>query len=503
MDLILTLISIFFIFLALKLYQQQPRHLKLPPGPRPWPIVGNVYQIKPVLHRCFAEFSETYGPIISMFLGSSLHIIVSNSELAKEVLKDNDHQLANRHRSRSTTVFTKDGKGLTWADYGPYYSKVRKICSVELFSKKSIEALRPVREFEVMAMVEAVFKDCTNPCNCGNPLAVRNYLRQVSSNHIVRMVLGKPFSGINHQFKSILAIVLKVGAPTDIAEQIPWLRWMFWLKNKEIEKHRARLDMVTRAIMEEHTLARDTSGVARQHFVDALSSVREKYGLDEDTIVGLLWDLIFAGLDTSMIAAEWAVAEVIKNPMVQHRAQQELDSVIGPDRVMTESDLANLPYLQCVVKESLRLHPPTPLMLPHKANADVKVGGYDIPSGSTVLVNVWAIGRDPAVWTDPLEFQPERFMEEDVDMKGHDFRLLPFGSGRRVCPGAQVGINLVTSMLGHLMHHFNWTLAQGVKPEEIDMLENPGLVAYMRTPLQAVPTLRLPTHLYKCVENQN
>lgn len=207
--------------------------------------------------------------------------------------------------------------------------------------------------------------------------------------------------------------------------------------------------------------------------------------------------MITAGMDTTAISVEWAMAELIKNPRVQQKVQAELDHVIGLDRVMSESDFSNLPYLQSVAKEALRLHPPTPLMLPHRANANVKIGGYDIPKGSNVHVNVWAVARDPAVWKDPEEFRPERFLEEDVDMKGHDFRLLPFGAGRRVCPGAQLGINLVTSMLGHLLHHFNWAPPEGVNPEDLDMSENPGLVSYMRTPLQAIPTSRLPASLYK------
>jgi coumaroylquinate(coumaroylshikimate) 3'-monooxygenase len=210
--------------------------------------------------------------------------------------------------------------------------------------------------------------------------------------------------------------------------------------------------------------------------------------------------MIIAGTDTTAISVEWAMAELIKNPRVQHKAQEELDRVIGFQRVMTEADFSSLPYLQCVVKEALRLHPPTPLMLPHRANANVKIGGYDIPKGTSVHVNVWAIARDPAVWKNPLEFRPERFLEEDVDMKGHDFRLLPFGAGRRVCPGAQLAINLVTSMLGHLLHHFVWAPPEGVKMEEIDMSENPGTVTYMRTPLQAVANPRLPSRLYKSVE---
>ncbi|KAK2972422.1 hypothetical protein RJ640_008162 [Escallonia rubra] len=342
--------------------------------------------------------------------------------------------------------------------------------------------------------------------NSGKSLLVKKYLGAVAFNNITRLAFGKRFvnsEGLmdeqGQEFKAIVSNGLKLGASLAMAEHIPWLRWLFPLEEEAFAKHGARRDRLTRAIMEEHTLARQKSGGAKQHFVDALLTLQDQYDLSEDTIIGLLWDMITAGMDTTAISVEWAMAELIKNPRVQEKAQEELDRVIGYQRVLTESDFSNLPYLQSVAKEALRLHPPTPLMLPHRANSNVKVGGYDIPKGSNVHVNVWAVARDAAVWESPTEFQPERFLEVDVDMKGHDFRLLPFGAGRRVCPGAQLGINLVTSMLGHLLHHFSWAPPNGLKPEEIDMSENPGLVTYMRTPLQAVPTPRLPTHLYKRV----
>nr|BAF98473.1 cytochrome P450 [Coptis japonica var. dissecta] len=497
------LILILFI-VAYKLYQRL--RFKLPPGPRPWPIVGNLYDIKPVRFRCFAEWAQTYGPIMSVWFGSILNVVVSNSELAKEVLKENDQQLADRHRSRSAAKFSRDGTDLIWADYGPHYVKVRKVCTLELFSPKRIESLRPIREDEVTAMVESIFNHCTKPENYGKSLVVKNYLSTVAFNNITRLAFGKRFvnsEGVMDEqgveFKAIVANGLKLGASLAMAEHIPWLRWMFPLEEEAFAKHGARRDRLTRAIMEEHTLARQKSGGAKQHFVDALLTLQEKYDLSDDTIIGLLWDMITAGMDTTAISVEWAMAELIKNPRVQEKAQEELDRVIGLERILAETDFSSLPYLQSVAKEALRLHPPTPLMLPHKASASVKVGGYDIPKGSNVHVNVWAVARDPAVWKEPLEFRPERFLEEDVDMKGHDFRLLPFGAGRRVCPGAQLGINLVTSMLGHLLHHFRWTPSEGIKAEEIDMSENPGLVTYMRTPLQAVATPRLPSHLNKRV----
>ncbi|CAN6584607.1 unnamed protein product [Malus baccata var. baccata] len=496
---------IIFIFLAYKLYQRL--RFKLPPGPRPWPIVGNLYQIQPVRFRCYAEWAEKYGPIFSVWIGSTLNVVVSNTELAKEVLKENDQKLADRHRNRSTAKFSRDGQDLIWADYGPHYVKVRKVCTLELFSAKRLEDLRPIREDEVTAMVESIFNHCTKPENHGKSLAVKKYLGNVAFNNITRLAFGKRFISSDEitddeqgkRFRALIANGVKIGGSLSVAEHISWLRWACPFDEEAFARHGANRDRLTKEIMDEHTLARSKGGVAKSHFVDALFALKDKYDLNMDTIIGLLWDMMTAGTDTTAISVEWAMAELIKNPRVQQKAQEELDRVIGHERVMTENDFSNLPYLQCVAKEALRLHPPTPLMLPHRANADVKIGGYDIPKGSNVHVNVWAIARDPAVWKNPKEFRPERFLEEDVDMKGHDFRLLPFGAGRRVCPGAQLGINLVTSMLGHLLHHFSWAPPEGVKPEEIDLSENPGMVTYMASPVQVVPTPRLPSHLYKRV----
>ncbi|KAK2973536.1 hypothetical protein RJ640_010591 [Escallonia rubra] len=493
---LLALSAIFiFIFFAYKLYRR-PR-FDLPPGPRPWPIIGNILEVKPLLFRCLADWAEVYGPITSMWIGSSLVISVSSAESAKEVLKENDRYLADRQRNRAAIELSKDGNDLTFADYGPHYVKLRKVCNLHLFSPKSIEALRAIREDEVTCMVESIFKDC-GKCNT---LLVRKYLQQVAFNNITRMVIGKKFvdseGKIDEQGLEIKAIItnqVKLSASIGITEHIPWLRWMFWLKKEGFRKHEAQKDQLFRAIMDGHMLDQKKGGGVKLHTLDMSLMIENKYVLREDTIVGLIWDMITAGTDTTAIVVEWALAELVKNPRVLKKAQEELDRVIGTDRVMIESDIPNLPYLKCVVKEALRLHPPTPLMLPHKANANVKIGGYDVPKGSTVIVNVWAISRDPNVWENPLHFRPERFLEEEVDIKGNDFRLLPFGSGRRVCPGALLGLTLVTSMLGHLLHHFNWSLPEGILEDEIDMAESPGLVAYMNTPLQVVPMVRLPPH---------
>ncbi|KAM3339305.1 hypothetical protein P3S68_029174 [Capsicum galapagoense] len=504
LSLVLSL-SIFLIYLCYKLYNRLTA--KHPPGPWPWPVIGNLFNIAPVRFRCFAEWAQIYGPIFSFYLGSQLNVVVNDAELAKEVLKDNDQNLANRFRTKPLDNVSKNGMDLIWADYGPHYVKVRKLCNLELFTPKRIEALRPIREDEVTAMVGNIFRDSNTPCNVSKTLMLRGYLGAVAFNNITRVTFGKRFMNsqgeVDAQGEELKAIVtngLKIGGKLNLGEYVPWLRWAFKDEDEALEAQDRRLEKFTRIIMEEHTVARKKTGETKQHFVDALLTLQKEYDLSDDTVIGLLWDMITAGMDTVAITVEWAMAELVRNPRVQQKVQEELDRVIGSDRIVNETDISKLSYLQHVVKESLRLHPPTPLMLPHMAGSNVQVGGYNIPKGSIVHVNVWALGRDPKVWEYPLQFWPERFMKEDVDMKGHDYRLLPFGAGRRTCPGMNLAVNLVTSMIAHLLHHFVWSLPNGVEVKDVDMMESPGTVTYMQTPLHVVPTPRLPLHLYTHVE---
>jgi len=482
---------------------------KLPPGPRPRPVVGNLFDVQPVRCRCYQEWARRYGPIMTVWLGSQPTVVVSTAELAREVLKTHDQSLADRVRDRSSERFSRGGKDLIWADYGAHYIKVRKLCNLELFTPRRLEALRPIREDEVTAMVESVHRAVTAPGNEGKPLVVKNHLSMVAFNNITRLAFGKRFVNAageldeqGREFKGIVTDGIKIGASLSIARYIPWLKWLTPADNEVFKAHGDRRDRLTVKIMEEHAKALKQRG-AQQHFVDALFTLREQYDLSDNTVIGLLWDMITAGTDTTVISVEWAMAELVRNPRVQEKAQEELDRVVGRDRVLLETDFPNLPYLQALVKESLRLHPPTPLMLPHKASASVKIAGYDIPKGATVIVNVWAVARDPEVWDDPLEFRPERFLQENIDIKGADFRVLPFGAGRRVCPGAQLGINLVTTMLGHMLHHFSWSLPEGTRPEDVEMMETPGLVTFMATPLKAVATPRLDKEeLYRRVPSE-
>ena len=197
-----------------------------------------------------------------------------------------------------------------------------------------------------------------------------------------------------------------------------------------------------------------------------------------------------ASMDTSATTIEWALSELIKHPPMMKKVINELEKVVGMERMVEESDLESLEYLNMVVKETLRLHPVAPLLIPHESMEDCTVDGFHIPQKSRVIVNVWAIGRDPNAWTDADKFLPERFMESDIDFRGQHFQFIPFGSGRRGCPGMQLGLTVVRLVLAQLVHCFDWELPDNMLPSELDMTEEFGITLPRAKHLVAIPTCR-------------
>ena len=244
-------------------------------------------------------------------------------------------------------------------------------------------------------------------------------------------------------------------------------------------------------------------GQQRHHkdFVDVLLSLMNQplnpqdehvYVIDRTNVKAILLDMVVASFDTASTSILWTLSELFRNPRVMKKLQQELQSVIGMDRMVEEKDLDKLDYLDMVVKESFRLHPVAPLIVPRESREDITIEGYFIPRKSRIIVNTYTIGRDPSVWSDNVEeFHPERFVDDNVDVRGHDFRLLPFGSGRRGCPGIHLGLVTVKFVLAQLVHGFDWELPDGMEPNDIDMSETFGLSLGMAKPLRSKPSYRL------------
>lgn len=190
------------------------------------------------------------------------------------------------------------------------------------------------------------------------------------------------------------------------------------------------------------------------------------------------------------------MSELLKNPQLIKKATEELDRVVGRERWVAEKDIPNLPFIEAIMKETMRKHPITVMIPPHLSIEDCKVAGYDIPKGTLVFINTWSMGRDPKLWDSPDEFNPERFLGKAIDVKGQHFELLPFGSGRRMCPGYSLGLKMILSSLANMLHGFNWKLPEGMKAEDIDMDEAYGLTTTRKNQLLVVPEPRLSPHLY-------
>lgn len=210
-------------------------------------------------------------------------------------------------------------------------------------------------------------------------------------------------------------------------------------------------------------------------------------------------DLIAGGTESSAVTVEWALSELLRSPSIIDKATEELDRVIGKERWVEENDIPNLPYIRAIIKETMRLHPVAPMLVPRIARENAQISGYDVPEGTRVLVNTWTIQRDPSVYENPEEFSPDRFIHGPmaaVDVKGQDFELLPFGSGRRMCPGYSLGLKVIESSMANLLHGFVWRLPEGVNPKDLDMEEIFGLSNPKKNPLVVFAKPRLAPHLY-------
>jgi coumaroylquinate(coumaroylshikimate) 3'-monooxygenase len=268
---------------------------KVPPGPKPLPFVGNLYDVKPVRFLCFIEWAQKFGPILSFRMGTTLNVVVSSPDLAKEVLKEKDQLLAARPLTRAAARFSRNGQDLIWADYGPHYVKVRKLCTLELFTPKRLEALRAVREQEMGASVNAIYKESTE--KPGAKVNVKKHLSAVAFNNITRIVFGKRFVDANGvvdaqgvEFKEIIAEGMKLGASLKMSEHIKYIRWMFPLQEEAFARNGARRDTLTKAIMQEFATSRDQhKDGSNQHFVNALLNFQKQYDLSETTVITLLW----------------------------------------------------------------------------------------------------------------------------------------------------------------------------------------------------------------------
>lgn len=452
-------------------------------------------------HRTLTDLAKTYGPIMSLNLGNVPSIVVSSPKAAELFLKTHDTVFASRPKTQVAALMT-DGKGIAFTEYGPYWRNARKLCTLQLLSALKVESFGPMRRREVGLMVESL-KEAAEEKKVVN---ISRKVGELMENMTYKMVLGRDkddrfdLKGLVHEIMILIGTV-------NIADFMPALA-PFDLQglSRKVKAINKIVDEVFNKIIDEHEQNR-SKDMKKQDmdFVDMMLSLAEEqakttnmnlqtehaYKIDRTNIKALLLDMIAGAFDTSTTTIEWTLSELLRHPKIMMHVQEELDNVVGKERMVEETDLSKLNYLDMVIKESFRLHPVASLIL-HESMEEITIQGYYIPRKARILVNLWAMGRDPEVWSDVEEFKPERFVgEDDVDIRGHNFKLIPFGAGRRGCPGIQLGLTSVRLIVARLVHCFNWELPFGMGPNELDMNEQFGLTLPRAKHLIANPTYRL------------
>lgn len=431
--------------------------------------------------------------------------------MAKEFLKTHENSFSNRPNSAVVDYITYGSQDFSFAPYGPYWKFMKKLCMSELLGGRTLDLLLPDRRDEIARFMELL----SRKSKAGEAVDVGAELIRLANNVVSRMAMSRRCSENENEAGDIKTIIHEIA---ELTGKFNVSDFIWFCKNLDLQGFKKRIrdvaerfDVMIEKIIEEHQekrMKRQQNNDAGQHMkdlLDILLDISEDESSDirltRENIKAFILDIFAAGTDTSAITVEWALSELINHPHIMQKAVEEIDSSIGKNRLVDESDISKLPFLQAIVKETLRLHPTGPMIV-RESSEDCEVAGYHIPAKTRLLVNVWAIGRDPNYWENPLEFHPERFVFEEgnvsksqLDVRGQHFHLLPFGSGRRGCPGTSLALQVVQTSLAAMLQCFEWNV-NGEGDGKVDMEEGPGITLPKARPLVCVPKARynpLPT----------
>ncbi|KAK9934410.1 hypothetical protein M0R45_021556 [Rubus argutus] len=467
--------------------------IRLPPGPKPFPLIGNLFELGDKPHLSLTKLSQRYGPIISLQLGQLTTVVISSPTLAKEILRNHDHVFSNRTIPDAIHACKHSEYGLAWLPVSARWRNLRTIFNLQLLSPKVLNANHTNRRVKVQKLID----DVNESMRAGEAIDIGRAAFTTTLNLMSQTVfsvdLADQSSEMAGEFKKTVWSIVEEIAKPNLADYFPLLGKVDpqGIRRRLTFYFQKTILIFDRMIQQRLESRKGNSYVTTNDMLDTLLNIIEdkKEDINMPQIQHLILDLFTAGTDTSSATLEWAMAELLRNPEVLSKAQAELEQVIGKGKLVEETDNAQLPYLKAIIKENFRLHPTAPLLLPRKAEADVEIGGYIVPKGAQVLINAWAIGRDPNTWDNPNLFKPERFLglENEIDFMGRNFELIPFGGGRRICPGLPLAKRMLPSMLGSLINCFDWKLEDGVVPETMNMKEKFGLTLQMAQPLRAVP----------------
>nr|KYP46597.1 Cytochrome P450 71A9 [Cajanus cajan] len=432
---------------------------------------------------------------MSLRVGTVPTVVVSSAKIAKQILKTHDQNFASRPSFVGQRKLSYNGLDLGFAPYGPSWRELKKLCIIHLFSQQRVQSFRPIREHEVAQMVrrlsqlhEEAYVNLTETA-----MSLNNSL-------ICRIALGKKYGREYEEVvnrRSRLQVMLNeaqaVLGEFYFSDYFPFLGWVDRLRGilSRLDKTFEELDVFYERVIHDHM---DSAKGGKTNdkevpdiidiFLQLLDNHSLSFHLTLDHIKAVLMNIFIAGTDPPSATLVWAMNALMKNPNVMSKVQGEVRDLFGHKDFINEEDVEKLPYLKAVVKETLRLFPPSPLLLPRETMERCNIEGYEIEQKTVVHVNVWAIGRDPEYWEKAEEFWPERFLGNSMELKGKEFEVIPFGSGRRMCPAKHMGMVNVELSLANLVHTFDWEVAEGVNKEEmLDTEVKPGVTMHKKNDL--------------------
>ncbi|GAB2274066.1 hypothetical protein Dimus_008835 [Dionaea muscipula] len=429
---------------------------------------------------------------MSVKLGLVTTIVISSPSMAKEVLQKKDASFSGRSPFIAMTVLDHHKSTAAFSPPNSHWRDLKKILKNHLFSKDRLDATRGVRKRQVEQLLSDV-QDC---CNTGTSINISQAVFNIYLNFLSNTFFSSDSankSNLKAEVCELVTSTLRMAGISNIADYF-WVLKMVdpqGLRRGVTNRYRKALKLFGEVIVAQRTESKMEIGISKEaDIVDVLMGALKDNNtttIKESELPNILTELLVGGTDTSIVFLEWAMSELLNNPEKMKKAQAELEEVIGKGKAMEEDDIDRLPYLRAIVKETFRLHPPVPFLVPRRTTVDVELSDFTVPENTQVLVNIWSMGRDESLWKNANVFEPERFLGLDIDLKGRDVELLPFGAGRRMCPGLPIAHRMLHLMLGSMLHFFNWKLEDGAI---LNMDEEYGFTLGKAQPLRTIPTYK-------------
>ncbi|MBA0740053.1 hypothetical protein Gogos_013276 [Gossypium gossypioides] len=488
---LVSVLSIIIVYLLIKRWAKPKSSIRYPPGPLALPIIGHLYLLSSSLPKSFQALARRYGPLMRIHIAQSIFIVVSDAVVAKEVLKVHDAEFASRFEFGPAQYNIYKDAGFITGPYGSYWRFMKKLCMTRLFTGRQLDRFIHIREEEMVKLLKSLIKKSREGKWCDLSAELAN----LTNNLIFRMTMNKRFSKDNSKGNEMWKLVTEImglAAKLGVNEVHGLLKKFDLFGNgKKLREGLERYDKLVEQIIkdyEENYGVDDGSG--NEDLMDILLGIyRDKNAglkITREQIKYFIFELFTASIDTSSAAMQWGMAELMNHPQVFKRLREEIDSVVNNKRVVKESDVPNLPYLQAIAKETLRLHSPVPIFH-RECIKDCNINGFDLQVKDRVLINAYAIMRHPEAWSDPDTYLPERFLENSGGNRDQDFWFLPFGSGRRVCAGSLHAYLVMHGTIGSLVQCFDWRTKDGAK---VDITVGSGFSGAMALPMECYPILR-------------